>query len=709
VQLFKKIRKRLGYLDKDQVDLVYRAYLFATKAHKGQKRVAGEPYITHPVAVTCILADMHMDHQALMAALMHDVVEDTQIEQKVLEEKFGEEVAVLVDGVTKLSQIRYKTRAEAQADYFRKMVLAMSQDIRVIIVKLADRLHNMQTIEYLHPKKRRRIAQETLDIYAPIANRLGMHEFSIELEDLAFQTLYPSRYRTLKESVRKARGNRKEIISHIEALLKEGLTKSHLAGYDLSGREKHLYSIYKKMRDRHISFLDIMDVYAFRVIVDTIENCYRALGVIHSIYKPVPERFKDYIAIPKANSYQSLHTTLFGPYGVPIEIQIRTKEMNDMANNGIAAHWIYKSGEEELNKSQLRAQQWVKNLLEMQQRTGSSLEFVENVKIDLFPNEVYVFTPLGDIMELPLGATAVDFAYAVHTDIGNTCTSAKIDRQFAPLSTELANGQTVEIITSPKSRPNLSWLNFAVTGKARSGIRHFLKSRRRTESVALGKKLLDAAVASINLNLSEVPQKTMNVVLRQTHHKSTDDLYEEIGLGNRVAMFVAHQFSEAISAGNAVSAKIKRRKAEPLCIKGTEGMVVQFATCCYPIPGDAIVGLMQEGQGIMVHDEHCKQIAKIRRHPDKCIPVCWDEGVLGEFKVMISVEVLNERGALANIASAISYAEANIDDISVDVRDGQHYIVSFRIMVKDRVHLARIMRSIRGLKPVVRITRYKKN
>ena len=484
MRLFKKLRRKLSYLSEKQIEEIYHAYLTAAMAHEGQKRFTGDPYITHPVSVACILADIRMDKQSIMAALLHDVIEDTEIEKQTLREEFGEQVAELVDGVSKLTQIEFRSRAEAQAENFRKMVLAMAKDIRVIIVKLADRLHNMRTLEPLRPAKRRRIAQETLDIFAPIANRLGMHSFYVELEELGFEALYPHRQAVLKEAVRKARGNRKEILSVIFESLKEEIGRHHLSYCEVIGREKHLYSIYKKMRNKNLSFNEIMDVYAFRIIVDNIDNCYRVLGIVHGLYKPLTERFKDYIAIPKANYYQSLHTTLFGPYGVPIEIQIRTQEMDEMANYGIAAHWLYKTGEKFISNTQVYAQKWVKNLLEMQQSAGSSLEFIENVKVDLFPDEVYVFTPHGDIMELPNGSTPVDYAYAVHTDIGNTCVTAKIDRQLAPLSTLLLNGQTVEIIISSNARPNPAWLDFVVTGKARSSIRHFLKIQQRVESIA---------------------------------------------------------------------------------------------------------------------------------------------------------------------------------------------------------------------------------
>jgi GTP diphosphokinase / guanosine-3',5'-bis(diphosphate) 3'-diphosphatase len=707
VRLFKKLRRKMGYLSEKQIEGIYHAYLTAAMAHEGQKRFTGEPYITHPVAVACILADIQMDKQSIMAALLHDVIEDTKIDKKTLAAEFGEQVAELVDGVSKLTQIEFKSRAEAQAENFRKMVLAMARDIRVIIVKLADRLHNMRTLEPLRPAKRRRIAQETLDIFAPIANRLGMHSFYVELEELGFAALYPKRYEILKEAVRKARGNRKEILGVIFELLKSEIAKHQLPYCEVIGREKHLYSIYKKMRNKQLSFNEIMDVYAFRIIVDTVDNCYRILGIVHSLYKPFTERFKDYIAIPKANCYQSLHTTLFGPYGVPIEIQIRTQEMDEMANYGIAAHWLYKTGEKLSNKPQVRAQKWVKNLLEMQQSAGNSLEFIENVKVDLFPEEVYVFTPHGDIMELPVCATPVDYAYAVHTDIGNTCVAAKIDRQLAPLSTVLSNGQTVEIITSVNARPNPAWLDFVVTGKARSGIRHFLKVQHRTESISLGKQLINKALANLSLSLKKIPEETLNVFLSQIHLASMDDLFEELGLGNRVPLLVAHRLASAMDYPSSAVNVEDMKFSKPLIIKGTEGMVMHFATCCYPIPGDPIVGLFQAGQGIIVHTEQCKRITKIRRHPEKCMLVRWSPELVGEFPVIIEVEVLNKRGVLAMLAMAISDAEANIDDIRISECDGQHHLITFKLIVQNRSHLARVIRLLRNVKSIVHIRRGK--
>ncbi|MGL6028808.1 MAG: RelA/SpoT family protein, partial [Legionella sp.] len=522
---FKELDEELKcYLEQAQIEKCYQAYQVAEKAHHGQMRRSGEPYITHPVAAALILANMRLDYQTIMATLLHDVVEDTSISKEDLTAQFGEEVTALVDGVTKLTKIKFESKAEAQAENFRKMVLAMVKDIRVIIVKLADRLHNMRTLGVMPYAKRRRIAIETLEIYAPIANRLGMHSIYVGLEDLGFQALYPMRYRAIKSAVEKSRGNRRELTQTIEKDLQHALAQLNIPYEQVFGRQKHLYSIYRKMRLKKASFTEITDVFAFRVITDDIDSCYRILGALHCTYKPVPQRFKDYIGIPKANGYQSLHTTLFGPFGVPLEVQIRTREMDKVADNGVAAHWIYKSSGLEVNEAQLRAREWVQSLLEMQRSTGSSLEFIENVKIDLFPDEVYVFTPKGHIMELPKGATPVDFAYTVHSGVGNSCVAAKVNRRLVPLSIPLSNGQTVEIITAPGAHPNPAWLNFVVTGKARSNIRHFLKSQQHAESIVLGKRLLEQSLIELSSDYAKVPPESLLALISDLHYKSADDL-----------------------------------------------------------------------------------------------------------------------------------------------------------------------------------------
>ena len=687
-----------SYLDNDQVNLVRRAYFYAEQAHDGQRRRSGEAYVTHPLAVANILADMHMDHQSLMAAMLHDVIEDTGIAKEALNTQFGETVAELVDGVSKLTQMNFETKAEAQAENFQKMAMAMARDIRVILVKLADRLHNMRTLEVLSGEKRRRIAKETLEIYAPIANRLGMHSMRVEFEDLGFKAMHPMRSERIRAAVRRARGNRKEIVNKIEESLTHCLAREGLEG-EVLGREKHIYGIYQKMRGKRKAFNEIMDVYAFRIIVDKVDTCYRVLGAVHNLYKPLPGRFKDYIAIPKANGYQSLHTTLFGMHGVPIEIQIRTREMEEMANNGIAAHWLYKSNEVDQPKgTHARARQWVKGVLEMQQRAGNSLEFIESVKIDLFPDEVYVFTPKGRIMELPKGSTAVDFAYAVHTDVGNTCIACRINRRLAPLSQALESGSTVEIVSAPGARPNPAWLNFVVTGKARTHIRHALKLQRRSESISLGERLLNKVLAGFNSHLDKLIPERVQAVLGEYRLEVIEDLLEDIGLGNRMAYVVARRL---LAEGGE-----ELPSAEgPLAIRGTEGLVLSYAKCCTPIPGDPIVGYLSAGKGMVVHLDSCRNIGEIRHNPEKCIQLSWAKDVVGEFNVELRIELEHQRGLIALLAGSVNAADGNIEKISMDERDGRISVVQLIVSVHDRVHLARVIKKLRALKGVIHITR----
>lgn len=691
------------YLDKSHIEKCHQAYLVAERAHEGQMRRSGEPYITHPVAAALILAKMRLDYQTIMATLLHDVVEDTAVSKDELTRQFGADVTALVDGVTKLTKIKFESRAEAQAENFRKMVLAMVKDIRVIIVKLADRFHNMHTLGAMPARKRRRIAIETLEIYAPIANRLGMHAIYTGLEDLGFQALYPMRYRAIKSAFEKARGNRRELTQKIETDLQNALQQLNIPYEHVFGRQKHLYSIYRKMRQRKSSFAEITDVFAFRVITEDIDSCYRVMGALHRTYKPVPQRFKDYIGIPKANGYQSLHTTLFGPFGVPLEVQIRTREMDNVADNGVAAHWIYKSSGLEVNEAQLRAREWVQRLLEMQRSTGNSLEFIENVKIDLFPDEIYVFTPKGHIMELPKGATPVDFAYTVHSDIGNGCVAAKVNRRLVPLSMALTNGQTVQIITAPGAHPNPAWLNFVVTGKARSNIRHFLKSQHQAESIALGKRMLEQSLTELSSDYAKIPPETLKALLHDLRYKSADELLYELGTGNQMAMVIAKRLVVA----NDAPAMDSDGNKKPLSIKGTEGMVIHFADCCQPIPGDSIVGRFQQGRGIVVHVSDCPQINHGRSNPEQLVSLRWDEQVAGEYWVDITVDVANERGVLATLATSIAEAGSNIGNINVDPRDGRHNAVTFSISVSDRQHLARVMRRLRANNVVLRLYRKK--
>ena len=698
------------YLEPDQIAEVYRAYLFGAEAHDGQSRLTGEPYIYHPVAVARILAEMHMDSKSLIAALLHDVIEDTPTAKEQLVKLFGEEIAELVDGVSKLTHIKFETHIEAQAENFRKMIMAMTRDIRVIMVKLADRLHNMRTLGVMRPDKRRRIAKETLEIYAPIANRLGMNKMRLELEELGFAASYPLRHRVIEDRIKKLRGNRKEIVVKIENSIKERLKQEELKG-QVQGREKHLYGIYRKMRSKHLPFNEVMDVYAFRIIVASVDMCYRVLGAVHNLYKPVPGKFKDYIAIPKANGYQSLHTVLFSPYGVPIEVQIRTEDMNKVAEAGIAAHWLYKSGGESSNSAQVRARQWLLDLLEIQQHAGNSMEFLESVKIDLFPDEVYIFTPQGDIMELPRGATAVDFAYAVHTDVGNQCVAVKIDRRLMPLRTELFNGQTVEIITSPGAHPNPAWLNFVQSAKARSNIRHFLKNLKRGEAISLGQRLLNISLEENELTIDDLSKKNIKHVLKLYGLKKFDDLLEEIGLGNRMPMMIARNLIQgAEDKSSNVINWFRRDKTDsaPLSVKGTEGAVITYAKCCRPIPGDKILGFVTSGRGIVIHTENCKNIADYRSMPEKWIDVEWENEVTGDFSVELRIIVINQRGVLATVAAAISDLEANIENVEMSERDGQHSSLTFTITVKNRKHLARVIRHLRNVKMVVRVYRIHK-
>jgi len=687
-----------NYLESKQVDDIRRAYYFAKEAHEGQMRRSGEPYITHPLAVAHVLTMMHMDNECIMAGLLHDVIEDTEVSREALAIEFSEEVALVVDGVSKLAKAAFETQQHAQAENLRKMLLAMSQDIRVIIVKLADRLHNMRTLGHLRSDKRRRIAHETLDIYAPIAQRLGMNLMRCELEDLGFHVLYPIRYRVLSDAVRKARGNRKEIVSQItnsalERMEQEGLTA------EIQGREKNLYSLYQKMVSKRLPFSEVMDVYAFRIVVDDVDACYRMLGVVHNLYKPVQGKFKDYIAIPKANGYQSLHTVLFGPYGVPIEVQIRSRDMDQMAEAGVAAHWLYKTGNNEGSSQAHRlARQWLQGILEMQKGSGDSGEFLENLRIDLFPEEIYVFTPKGQIMAMQRGACVVDFAYAVHSDIGNTCVAAKVGRHLVPLSTQLETGQSVEIITAPKSHPNPSWLNFVTTAKARSSIRHYLKQLRNEDAELLGQRLLTKHLHVFACTLAELSEQRIKQVVEELELDNFEQLLGELGLGNRSALVIAQKLTQKDSATD-------EDTTAPLIIAGTEGLVVSFAKCCHPIPGDPIHGFISAGRGIVVHQATCKNTVKLRTQNEKWLDVAWSEDIAREFPVDIVVHAKNQRGVLATIAVAVSETDSNIDNVIVDERDGGYSDSRLTIEVTGRQHLAQVIRRLRRVDLIERITR----
>ena len=698
-----------SYLSAEQVDKVKRAYDFSALAHSGQMRLSGEPYIQHPLEVANILTDMHMDCDTLVAAMLHDVIEDTDIEKDKIANEFGQEVADIVDGLSKLTQIEFESQAEKQAQNFQKMLMAMADDIRVILVKLADRLHNMRTMSALKPDKRRRIARETLEIYAPIAQRLGINTIRLELEELGFAALYPLRYRVIGKEMQRIRGNRKEVITKIQNRIKRGLRQEELVAHVL-GREKHLYSIYQKMLEKSLSFSDVNDVYAFRIIVDSVDTCYRVLGVVHGLYKPVPGKFKDYIAIPKANGYQSLHTVLFGPFGVPIEVQIRTNEMDQVAEAGIAAHWLYKTADGFAAKSaHKRAREWLRGVLEMHQQAGDSQEFLENVKVDLFPDEVYVFTPKGEIMELPRGATAVDLAYAIHSDIGNTCVACRINHRLSPLRTPLENGQTVEIITAPGARPNPAWLTFTITGKARASIRNFLKNLRSDEAHSLGQRMIERELEHFGLTVDELHPELVRIALESFHLENFDELLTEIGLGNRPAAFVARTLT-----GNTEESKPKRRFArpfrrnsatKPLAIHGTEGMVVSFPKCCFPIPGDPIIGLMTAGRGIVVHQPSCPNVVENRSAKKDWVDVEWAKNIDQEFNAELGLDVVNQRGVLATIAAAVADSGANIEEVEFSERDDKHSHMRLVISVKDRKHVADVIRRVRNIRTVVRVAR----
>jgi GTP pyrophosphokinase len=693
-----------GYLRPEDISQLQSAYDFSKAAHEGQYRKSGEPYISHPLAVADILAQWHMDPQALTAALLHDVTEDTAVTKTDISRNFGRPVAELVDGVSKLDRIEFETQEKAQAENFRKMLLAMARDVRVILIKLADRLHNMRTLDAVEAVKRRRIARETLEIYAPIANRLGLNKIYQELEDLSFKHLYPDRHRVLAKAVKAAGGNRREVVSKVMEALKRKLHDSKVEAH-VHGREKHLYSIYRKMREKHLSFAQVLDVFAFRIVVNDVPSCYLALGALHGLYKPIPGKFKDYIAIPKANGYQSVHTTLFGPFGSPIEIQIRTREMHKIAEAGVASHWLYRSSDASLSELQQKTHQWLQSLIEMQSEAGDSVEFLEHLKVDLFPDEVYVFTHKGQIMALPRGATAVDFAYAVHTDIGNRCVAVKINQELMPLRSELKNGDRVEIITAAHAKPNPLWLNYVVTAKARSHIRHFVKTMHFQESVQLGERLLNQALASFRTSLAEVKEQQWSRLLKESSAKSRQHLLSDIGLGKRLSAVIARQL---LSLGS--SAPQESGVPGTVVIRGSEGMAVQFAKCCKPIPGDPIIGMISKGQGMVIHTHDCPVIGKTRPDPDRLLDVQWDPEPRKAFEVSIKLVVANQRGVLAKVAAEISSAGSNIQNVSVDPEDGGTYTaMHFTLQVSNRLHLAQIMRALRRVPEVIRISRVKGN
>ena len=695
------LAENLSYLADDQIDLVRQAHAYADRAHDGQKRRTGHDYITHPTAVALILAQMRMDHQTIMAALLHDVIEDSDTSKTKLGKEFGKSVAEIVDGVSKLSKI-FSSRAEAQAENFQKMALAMAKDIRVIMVKMADRLHNMRTIGVMSDDQRRRIARETLDFYAPIANRLGVHTMKTELEELGFKALYPLRADRIERAVAAARGNREELMDEIRDSIRAALNRDGVNA-QVHHREKHPYSIYRKMKTQHKTFNEIMDVFGFRIVTEQVDECYRTLGVVHNLYKPVAGRFKDYIAIPKVNGYQSLHTSLVGMHGVPIEVQIRTRQMDAVAETGIAGHWLYKSGEGEFETSQTRARRWAQNLLELQRQAGNPLEFIESLKLDLFPDEVYVFTPEGDIMELPRGACPIDFAYAVHTDIGNACVACRVDRLLAPLSLQLQSGQSVEIITSEDARPNPDWLTFAVTSRARSAIRLALKQQESTEAIALGRKLLNRALGNANKSINDFDFRRLRRVFKELGVVKLNELLTNIGNGSLMAYVVAQKL---LAFDDPEYESVAVEGGGPISIRGGEGLVINYSRCCGPVPGDQIVGHMTPGKGFMVHIETCPNINEIRRRsPGEIIPARWTTPTEGEFHTILRVNVNRRKGILAEIAAEIAAADAGVDNIKVEERNAETSTMVIDISVKDRTHLARVMRKLRSVPAVINIAR----
>ncbi|NLD68840.1 MAG: RelA/SpoT family protein [Limnobacter sp.] len=704
VSLASLTQKAAAYLPEEDLRRIREAYRVSDEAHLGQFRTSGEPYISHPIAVAEILAGWKLDADSLMAALLHDVIEDTSVGKQTLIERFGPQVAEIVDGLSKLERVEFATKEQQQAESFRKMLLAMARDVRVILIKLADRLHNMQTLGAVPPEKQRRVARETIEIYAPIANRLGLHELFRELLDLSFKALHPFRHRTLQKAVQAARGNRREVLARILESVQKALPEAGVTA-EVFGREKTLYAIYRKMRDKHLSFSEVLDVYGFRVIVESVAQCYLTLGALHALYKPVPGRFKDYIAIPKINGYQSLHTTLVGPFGTPVEFQIRTREMQRVAQSGVAAHWLYKAEKESFSDLQQRTHEWLQSLLDIQSQTGDSLEFIEHVKVDLFPDAVYVFTPRGQIRAMPRGATIIDFAYSVHTDIGDQAVAARVNQQPVPLRTELHNGDVVEVITDPNAKANPNWLSFVRTGKARAGIRHCLKTLKYLESVDLGKRLLDQSLRALRIDPSTLDAQALERGARDAAAKSVEDMYADIGLGKRLAPVVARTIALQFGNKSAAAALIRPRPA-PMLISGNEGAAVTYSPCCHPLPGDDIAGHLRGGHGLVVHRAECP-IAHRQRAKDaeRWTEVDWSDEVGGLFRTEVEVVVRSDRGALGKVAAEIAASEANIVHVSMDQDAAESATMRFALQVRDRVHLAQVMRNVRRLSEVAKITR----
>ena len=691
------------YLPSEQVNDVHRAYLVSEAAHAGQRRLSGEAYIFHPVAVAQILADMYMDAETIMAALLHDTVEDTPLSLEDLGSEFGPAIRDLVAGVTKLDKLDFASRRDAAAENLRRMMLAMSRDIRVILIKLADRLHNMRTLDAMPAEKVRRVARETLEIYAPIAQRLGMNRIKAELQDLGFRAMHPRRYQVISERLRKARGHRKNAMNQILRQLRDRLTQQNIAAH-VVGRVKSPYSIYRKMRLKDKTFDEVMDVYGFRIVVESVDACYQTLGVVHNLYKPMSGRFKDFIAIPKSNGYQSLHTLLFGPHGDPLEVQIRTEAMDRLAESGIAAHWVYKSAEGEDKQVHARAREWLLSLLDAQRHAGDSAEFLENVRVELFPDEVYVFTPKGDIKELPRNSTVLDFAYAVHTDVGNHTVAARVDRKLAPLAMPLESGQTVEIVTARSAQPNPRWLDFVSTSKARTGIRHYLKQLQHEDTVQLGHRMLDASLDKLGASLETLDSSELDRFLEEGHYPRLEELLADIALGKRLPGIVARQLigHEPADSEEGLGATASR---DQLNITGAEGKALHYGNCCHPIPGDAIMGHLSAGKGIVVHRLICSNVKEFRKSPQQWVDVSWDPQVSGEFRVVLRLEIGNQPGVLAAVATAIARSDSNIEHVEYRERDGSTATLLFTVTVTDRRHLAAVIRRLRREEQVLQVRR----
>ncbi len=692
-----------SYLSEDAIEDVYKAFVFAEKYHRGQTRKSGEQYIHHPIEVTETLAELRMDSRTLMAALLHDVIEDTDATKEQIIDQFGEDIALLVDGVSKIGQIEFATKEQAEAENFRKMLMAMSEDVRVMIIKLADRLHNMRTLSIMRAEKRKRISQQTIDIYAPIAERLGLYHWARELQDLCFSYLYPKRHRAIEKAIKFREGNRKLIVEKLQNSLNQTIENAGLTDFSVKGRRKTVYSIYKKMIKKRQSFDELHDIYGFRIIVDSVDECYRVLGIIHNTYKPIPGRFVDYVAIPKANGYQSLHTVVFGPLGDNIEVQIRTKEMDRIAEAGVAAHWIYKQGESSNENSSHLARQWLLDLLDPKHHTGNPVEFLEHLKTDLYPDEVYVFTPKGDIKKMPRGSTALDFAYAVHTDVGNHCTGARINRSLASLPTVLQNGDSVEIITSKSSWPTTAWLNYAVTAKARTQIRNYLKHQTQGDALKLGKRLLAGATKQRLFGRRKIPAKVQQKLLQELQLDTWSELLVEVGFGKRLPDMVARQIAQLSDD----SAEGELEEQEPLIIKGSEGLLVTYSRCCCPIPGDSILGIFTAGHGLVVHTTDCPNISELQRQPEKCLLVDWDDEIEQHFNVRLQVKLNHVSGAFAAVATAIAENGSNINH--VDLHEGADNVrqMDFVVEVTDRIHLAQIIKAIYRTPNVSKVNRQK--